>query len=466
MPNPLKPSAPRLGRHRTSPRDRYDAGRALRDSVPLEAHAEVPIGSARTEPLATLARQDQLRLDSLVPLRYGRMSRTPFTFLRGAAAVMASDLATMPSTELMVELCGDAHLGNFRWFMSPDRRLVFDLSDFDETLPGPFEWDLKRLATSVVVAARNNAFKRKECRAAVRATVQTYVETIGQASKLSPLELFYARLESEDVLTSIRRFGKSHGKWQKSVLGKAARKNSLRAFKKLTAVDEGKRVIVPDPPLVVRMEEELDGALARTRTVLKDYRDSLRREASVLLDQFAIVDVAHKVVGVGSVGTRCFIVLLEADDGTPLFLQLKEAVASVLEPYLGASAFGHAGQRVVEGQRLIQATSDSLLGWTTSLDDNIEFYVRQLWDGKGKIEVEDLWPERLALFGALCGKTLGLAHARSGDAMMVNGYIGDSKAFEKALVVFAESYADLTEQDHALLDDAVESGAIPVVLDL
>ncbi len=205
---------------------------------------------------------------------------------------------------------------------------------------------------------------------------------------------------------------------------------------------------------------------ARTRAVLNGYRDSLTLEASLLLDRFAVGDVALKVVGVGSVGTRCFIVLLEADDGTPLFLQLKEAVASVLEPYLGASAFGHSGQRVVEGQRLIQATSDSLLGWTTSLDDDTEFYVRQLWDGKGKIDVEDLWPERLALFGALCGKTLGLAHARSGDAMMISGYIGDGEAFEEALVAFAQSYADLTERDHALLGEAVGDGAIPVVLDL
>ena len=453
----------------TSPSARYDAGRSQRDAVPLEAHAELPADTDRADPLALLAQQDGNRLPEFVPLRYGRMSVTPFTFLRGAAAVMAGDLAAGASTDLKVELCGDAHLGNFRWYHAPDRELVFDLNDFDETLPGPFEWDVKRLVASITVAARNNGFSGKEARAATRAAMRCYREIIAETSELSPLDLYYYRFESEAALSDIEQHGKKHKKWKKEVLSKAARKNSLRALNKLTEVVEGRRVIVPDPPLIVRVDEELAAAESGEVSAFFDsYRESLPLRARTLIDRFSPVDVAMKVVGVGSVGTRCLILLLEADDGTPLFLQFKQAVASVLEPYLGASVYEQSGQRVVEGQRLIQATSDVLLGWARYQDEDgreVDFYFRQLWDGKGKIDVDELGPRRLEAFASICGKTLAFAHARSGDSMMIHGYIDDEN-FDDIMIEFARRYADCTEKDHAQLNAAIDDGAIEVVRDI
>ena len=423
---------------RAPPSARRDAGRAQRDTVPLEAHTEAAPQTNRIDPLTILARQDGSRLAELVPLRYGRMSRTPFTFLRGAAAVMASDLAAGARTDLRVELCGDAHLGNFRWYFAPSRELVFDLNDFDETLPGPFEWDVKRLAASITVAARANGFSAKKARAATKTAMRQYRKHIAKASELSPLDLYYYRFESEAALERIEKHGKGHRKWKQEVLEKATRNNSLRAFSKLTKVVDGRRRIVPDPPLIVRVDDEI--AAAETDAAaefLARYRDTLPLDRRMLLDRFSLVDVAKKVVGVGSVGTRCLIVLLEAGDGTPLFLQFKQATSSVLEAYLGATEFEQAGQRVVEGQRLIQATSDVLLGWARWRDGdgkNTDYYFRQLWDGKGKIDVEELGPERLKAFAGLCGKTLAFAHARSGDAMMIRGYIGEDKTFDKVMV--------------------------------
>lgn len=461
---------PTLPQFRTSPRDRYDAGRSRRETVPLESHADLVAEGNRKDPLSVLSQQDGSRLPELVPLRYGRMSRTPFTYLRGAAAVMASDLAAGPRTDIAVELCGDAHLGNFRWYNAPDRELVFDLNDFDETLPGPFEWDVKRLAASITVAARNSGFPRKKCWAATRNAMRRYRECIVETSELSPLDLYYYRFDSQTALERIDQHGREHRKWKKEVLEKAARKNSLRALKKLTSVVDGRRFIVPDPPLIVRAQgkharAESDEASA----FFERYRASLPLERRVLIDRFSPVDVARKVVGVGSVGTRCLILLLEAGDGTPLFLQFKQAVASVLEPHLGASAFEQSGQRVVEGQRLIQATSDVLLGWARWQDGDapaIDFYFRQLWDGKGKIDVEELGPRRLAAFTGLCGKALAFAHARSGDAMMIRGYLGGDETFDDVMVEYADRYADRTEADHTQLAAAIDERAIDVILDL
>jgi len=453
-----------------SPAVRYDAGRAQREHVPLEAHAELTADTDRADPLTVLAEQDQCRLPELIPLRYGRMSATPFTFLRGAAAVMASDLAAGVRTDLGVELCGDAHLGNFRWYHAPNRELVFDLNDFDETLPGPFEWDVKRLAASITVSARNNGFSGKDARASTRAAMRMYREFIAETSELSPLDLYYYRFESEVALEHIEQHGKKHKKWKQDVLGKASRKNSLRALNKLTEVIDGHRVIVPDPPLIVRIDEELAAVESDAVTnFFESYRETLPLETRVLIDRFSLVDVASKVVGVGSVGTRCLILLLEAGDGTPLFLQFKQAVASVLEPYLGASIFEQAGQRVVEGQRLIQATSDVLLGWARWQDEEkqpVDFYFRQLWDGKGKIDVDELGPKRLAAFASICGKTLAFSHARSGDAMMIRGYIGDDETFDDIMVEFADRYADRTEKDHVQLTEAIDDDAIEVVHDI
>ena len=455
---------------RAAPAERRDVGRSQRETVPLEAHVETAPRTGRTNPLTILAEQDKTRVAELIPIRYGRMSRTPFTFLRGAAAIMASDLAAGARTGLRVELCGDAHLGNFRWYCAPDRELVFDLNDFDETLPGPFEWDVKRLAASVAVSARANGFSSRQARDATRSAMRDYRSFIAEASELSPLALHYYRLGSQTALERIEQHGKKHRKWKQEVLEKAIRKNSLRAFDELTDVVDGRRIIVPDPPLIVRVDDVL--AAAESGAVgqfLERYRESLPLEARILLDRFALVDIAKKVVGVGSVGTRCLIVLLEAGDGTPLFLQVKQATSSVLEAHLGPSAFEQAGQRVVEGQRLIQATSDVLLGWARWQQpggEEIDFYLRQLWDGKGKIDIEELGPKRLAAYAGLCGKTLAFAHARSGDAMMIRGYIGDDETFDDVMVEYAERYADITERDLAQLSEAIDDGAIEVVRDI
>lgn len=472
MDSKLESINPYLAHFHAKPRDRQEEGRSRRDKVPLEAHAETLTGPKRSDPLTLLQKQneEQNRLPQLIPLRFGRMGFTPFTYLRGAAAVQASDLAAGPRTDLWVELCGDAHLGNFRWFNCPDRKPVFDLNDFDETLPGPFEWDVKRLAASITVAARNSGFPKKKCRAATRSALQNYREAIRDASELSPLDLFYYRFRADNALKRLARHGGENKKWMKGILAKAASKNSMRALKDLTAVVDGKRVIVPDPPRITRIDEELAGRRKEEiNHFFESYKETLALDRRVLIDRFSLVDVARKVVGVGSVGTQCLIVLLEADDGTPLFLQFKQATRSVLEQHLGRSAFKQSGQRVVEGQKLIQATSDRFLGWSRWTDKDgktVDFYFRQLWDGKGKITVEELGPSRLAAFAGLCGKTLAYAHARSGDAMMIRGYIGEDATFDDLLVEYADRYADCTEADHAQLQEAIRDGRVEAVCDL
>lgn len=463
---------PTLSHFHAPPRDRYEEGRARREAVPLESHAETPSGSLRLDPLQILQQQniDQNRVEQLIPLRFGRMSFSPFTYLRGAAAVQASDLSVGPRTDLWVELCGDAHLGNFRWFNCPDRRPVFDLNDFDETLPGPFEWDVKRLAASITVASRMNGFPKKKCQNATRTALRKYREAIKSASELNPLDLFYYRFRADNALARIAEHGGKHRRWKESILAKAARKNSMRALNDLTAIVDGHRVILPKPPCTMRIDEELAGRHRDEISQFFDsYKQSLPLDRRVLVDQFRLVDVARKVVGVGSVGTQCFIVLLEANDGTPLFLQFKQATKSVLEPYLGNSAFEHSGQRVVEGQRLIQATSDMFLGWSrwqSNHGNQIDFYFRQLWDGKGKILAEELGPTRLAIFAGLCGKTLAYAHARSGDPMMIRGYLGDDASFDDHLVEYADRYADCTWADHAQLESAIRDGQIQIQRDI
>ena len=317
---------------RAAPAGRCAAGRARREAVPLEAHVEAAAGAGRVDPLTILAEQEKTRLHDLIRLRYGRMSRTPFTFLRGSAAIMASDLAAGVRTDLQVELCGDAHLGNFRWYHAPTRDLVFDLNDFDETLPGPFEWDVKRLAASVTVAGRASGLTHEQARRATRSAMRDYRKFIAETSARNPLDLHYYRFESEGALERIGRHGKRHRKWKEAVLAKATRRNSLLALEKLTKVVKGRRMIVPDPPLIVRVDDEIAAAGARAvAECLDGYRQSLSLEHRLLFDRFALVDVARKVVGVGSVGTRCLIALFEAGDGTPLFLQLKQATSSVLE---------------------------------------------------------------------------------------------------------------------------------------
>jgi uncharacterized protein (DUF2252 family) len=470
MNNSIDPINPVLAHFHAPPRDRYDEGRSRLEAVPLESHAETAADGDRTDPLEILKQQNESRLQDLIPLRFGRMSYSPFTYLRGAAAVQASDLAAGPRTDLWVELCGDAHLGNFRWFNGPDRKPVFDLNDFDETLPGPFEWDVKRLAASITVAARFNGFSAKKCRSATRSAMRDYRRFMAEAAELNPLDLFYYRFRPEVALERIAHHGKKHREWKETVLSKAARKNSMRALKRLTAVVDGRRVIVPDPPRTVRVDEKLaEAELSDISKFFESYKQSLPLDRRLLIDQFSLIDVVRKVVGVGSVGTRCLILLLESDDGTPLFLQFKQAVKSVLEPYLGASVFEQSGQRVVEGQRVFQATSDMFLGWArweNEGEDDVDFYFRQLWDGKGKITAEELSPKRLENFAGLCGKSLAYAHARSGDAMMIHGYIGEDETFDDVMVEYADRYADRTEKDHGQLSSAIDDGVIEVIRDL
>ena len=448
-------------------KDRRREGEALRNEVPLDSHAEVPPPDERADPIALLTRQDESRLAELVPIRHGRMSATAFTFYRGAAAVMASDLSLVPRTSLQVQLCGDAHLSNFGVFNGPDRRLVFDLNDFDETLPGPFEWDVKRLAASIVVAGRNNDISERKAEAATRAAVAGYRRVINEIAGLDPLAVRYYRIEIEDMVAQL---DKKARKRSESATAKARRRNSLRAFDRLTETVDGRRRIVDDPPLLQRLGDHRQLDEDAVESFFGRYLDSLPLAWRRVLERFRIVDVAHKVVGVGSVGTRCLIVLLTTGDDEPLFLQFKEATKSVLEPYLGASEFALSGERVVQGQRLMQSASDVFLGWaqfeSPVADRTVDFYFRQLWDGKGSADVDAMGPNRLRIYAEVCGATLALAHGRTGDAAMIAGYLGDDETFDDAIGAFATAYADLNERDHAEHVAAIDSGRIEAVRDI
>lgn len=446
---------------------RQETGAAHRGVVPLESHADVPTAERGHDPIEILTGQDVARQAHLVPIRHGRMSATPFTFYRGAAAIMAADLATLPTTELQVQLCGDAHLSNFGIFNGPDRRLVFDLNDFDETIPGPFDWDVKRLAASVAIAGRNNEFSAKKRAAATLAAVRGYRETIANATMETPLKVHYQRLEVDELLAMLD--AKGQAKTTKSVT-KARGKNSLRAFKKLTEVVDGRRVIVADPPLITPVDRSLDGdAATMLRAFFLEYLDTLPRHRKDLLVRYHLADLAHKVVGVGSVGTACWIVLLMTGDDEPIFLQIKEATTSVLEPYVGASEFAQAGERVVEGQRIMQASGDIFLGWARHADASgveRDYYFRQLWDGKGSADIEQMGPKRLRNYAWFCGCALALAHARSGDPALISGYLGEDDTFDQAIASFAEAYADLNETDHAAHDAAIAAGRIEANRDI
>jgi uncharacterized protein (DUF2252 family) len=381
---------------------------------------------------------------------------------------MAADLAAGPRTDLHVQLCGDAHLSNFGLFSSPERRLVFDVNDFDETLPGPFEWDVKRLAASVVVAGRNNGLDAKANRRIVRASTAAYRRAIARASAKDPLEVFYYKLDFDQLTDELGRSTKDRKRIDKT-RKKAARKNSLGAFAKLTDIVDGRRVIVSNPPLIVALtDDERDSEMSLVEAFFDDYRATLYGDRRQLLDQYSLSDLARKVVGVGSVGTRCLIALFESGDGQPLFLQVKEATASVLEAHLGPSGFDQAGQRVVDGQRIIQATPDALLGYARFERKNqtLDFYLRQLWDGKASAEVETMTTEILQRYAETCGAALARAHARSGDAAMIDGYLGDDDTFDRAIAAFAEAYADRTERDYAELTADVDAGLIEVVRDI
>jgi len=449
---------------------RAAAGLQRRTTVPLEAHAELALPADRASAVSILHAQDASRVQDLVPIRYGRMLATPFTFLRGSAAVMAADLATGPRTDLHVQLCGDAHLSNFGVFASPERTRVFDVNDFDETLPGPFEWDVKRLAASVIVAGRNNGLNARANRRIARATVAQYRAVLKTAAAADPLAAFYYRINVDELLAKLPVTKQDRQRLEKG-RKKAASRTSLGALSKLTDIVDGRRVIVSQPPLVVRLDDEARHTeTQRIEAFFDAYRTTLNADRRRLLDRYALTDLAHKVVGVGSVGTRCLIALFESGDGEPLFLQIKEAVPSVLEAHLGPSEYDQAGQRVVNGQRLVQATPDSFLGWARwrsgkKDEPPIDFYVRQLWDGKQSAAVETMAPDALERYARACGAALARAHARSGDASEIAGYLGDDDTFDRVIATFAEAYADLTEKDYADLLTAVKDGQIKVVRD-
>jgi uncharacterized protein (DUF2252 family) len=453
-----------------TPEERAALGKAARAKVPRTLHAALEISSER-DPVAYLQEQDASRVPELVPIKYGRMLVSAFTFYRGAANIMAHDLEASPRSGLNVQLCGDAHLSNFGGFASPDRALIFDLNDFDETHPGPFEWDVKRLAASFEIAGRDRGFTDAERRDAVLAVGRAYRESMREFALMSNLGVWYARLTAEEIAARLRA---AKAKRQEKALtkgaAKAQTKDSMKAFNKLTTVVDGELRIVSDPPLIVPIEELAEGATREAITeelmgVFRTYRRSLQGDRRVLVESFRYVDLARKVVGVGSVGTRAWIMLmLGRDDEDPLFLQIKEAQASVLEPMLGKSKFRNHGQRVVEGQRLMQAASDIFLGWIRNPAgiDGVarDFYVRQLWDWKTSADLDTVVPQGLVLYAYMCGWTIARAHARSGDRIAIASYLGKGDVFERAMADFATAYADLNQRDYDAVVKAVRDGRI------
>jgi uncharacterized protein (DUF2252 family) len=455
-----------------TPAERVVRGKAARAEVPRDSHAVFDPPSDRADPIALLEEQARLRVPELVPVRWGRMLVSPFTYYRGAALPMASDLATTPVSGLAVQACGDAHLSNFGLFGSAERRLMFDVNDFDETLPGPWEWDVKRLAASLEVASRENQFPAKQRREIVMAAAFQYRQAMRNFAGMTSLEVWYAHADIDQLRA---QFDTQLRARQKKVLdkglAKARTRDSMEQLAKLTRMVDGRPRIISEPPLLVpvdelipaeqdrvSMEEEIKGLLAQ-------YQRTLETDRRYLFQQFNFCDMARKVVGVGSVGTRCWIVLmLGRDDSDPLFLQVKEAEASVLGRFVGASKYANQGQRVVAGQRLMQAASDIFLGWQrikAGLDGRTrDFYVRQLRDWKFSVDIETMIPEGLRMYGALCGWTLARAHARSGDRIAIASYLGNSDIFDRAVTKFAAAYADQNERDYQSLVDAVASGRI------
>jgi len=436
----------------------YAEGKALRAKVPRESHAEWKAGADRPDPVELLERSSAGRMPELIPIRYGRMMQTPFTFFRGAAAIMARDLSVTPAAGIRVQSCGDCHLVNFGGFATPERRIIFDINDFDETLPAPFEWDVKRLAASFIVAARNNGFKPRQARETALACVASYRKRMAKFAGMRTLKVWYATIDAEAVLASTSDAERRQAVRKRfdSALKKSVPEDD---FPKLTELKGGRPVIRDNPPLIFHqqgMEEE--GWRERIEHAFQAYRSTLPDDRRVLVDRYQVVDIAVKVVGVGSVGTRCSVMLLMAGQGDSLFLQVKEARESVLEPYAGKSIYDNRGQRVVIGQRLMQSASDIFLGWTQT--DVGHFYVRQLKDAKIKPLVETQPPELAKEYGALCGWALARAHAKAGDSARIAGYLGKSAVFDEAIADFAVAYADQNERDHAALKVAVGNGRL------
>ncbi len=457
-----------------APADRAAQGRSCRSQTPRSSHAALAPRAERIDPIALLEEQAAERVPELVPIRYGRMSASPFAFYRGAAYVMASDLAGTPQTGIAVQLCGDAHLANFGGFASAERQLLFDLVDFDETLPGPWEWDVKRLAASAAVAGRGNGFKAKQRTAIVRQLVSRYRQAIREFAAMGDLDVWYARASISEVQEVVRsNASRRQSRQFDKMVTKGRRKDSARAFAKLAVKGNGDAHIRADPPLIVPIADLPDRRGARAleqdaRRLLSSssYLSSLPGDRRRLLERYRYADLARKVVGVGSVGTRCWVILLLGRDSSdPLFLQAKEAPRSVLERYVGRSKHSNQGQRVVEGQRVMQAASDIFLGWLRepiSLEDPTprDYYVRQLWDSKISADTAAMRSSDMARYAGLCAWTLARAHARSGDSIAIASYLGSSDAVDRAIAEFAEAYADQNERDYAALLDAIRTGRL------
>jgi len=455
--------------------ERREVGKAARKRMPRSNLEGWGPASDRQDPVALLEEQDATREPDLVPVRHGRMMVSPFTFYRGGAKIMAADLATLPRAGLEVQLCGDAHLSNFGVYASPERTLLFDLNDFDETLPGPFEYDVARLSASFVVAARDNGFTEAVARGTATRSVSAYREAMADFSQMSTLDVWYSRLDAEEVIARGIAGAKKHrqkiaSKAEKA-LAKARTKDSLQALSKLTEVSDGQRRIVSEPPVIVPLrdlaatfgvsDEEVQEGL---HSLLRAYRSTLPDDRRRLLERYELVDVARKVVGVGSVGTRAWIALFRGrDDEDPLFLQVKQATRSVLEDHLPKSRFRQPGERVVQGQRMMQAASDIFLGWTKGVRDDIFYYWRQLRDMKGSAVIEEQDPQTMTYYASVCGWTLARAHARSGDAVAIAAYLGSSDRFDRAMTDFAVRYADQNERDYAEFVEAVRSGRLEAV---
>jgi len=491
--------------------DRKARGSQARDGAPLSSHTKWSPATDRPDPVALLEEQNLTREPDLVPVRHGRMMASPFTFYRGAAKIMAADLAGTPVAGLEAQLCGDAHLSNFGAFASPERRLLFDLNDFDETLPGPFEYDVKRMAASFTIAARNNGFSAAEARAATLASVRAYREAMAEFARMRTMDVWYAHLDEDELRAGIRdavagvaqqdkaaRKQEKAGKQAKApkkpekagrpdekgakaaklaqkqaekTLEKAHTRDSLQALSKLGELVNGAYRIVSQPPVVVPARDlaatyglSPDDVVPALHDQFRAYRQTLQHDRRELLERFEIVDAARKVVGVGSVGTRAFIVLLQGRDAQdPLFLQIKEATASVLEPYVRKSRYRQHGERVVQGQRMMQAASDIYLGWTKGLDVRRNFYWRQLRDMKGSAIVEEMRPLGLTYYAQICGWTLARAHARSGDPVAIAEYLGETDAFDQSITDFSERYAEQNERDYQAFVNAVTSGRLEAV---
>ena len=465
--------SPKVGK--LSRAERKQRGKEARRTTPVEALAEH--NSTGRDPIDLLETQAATRVRELIPLRYGRMSASAFAFYRGSALVMADDLSRSPRTDLRTQLCGDAHMSNFGMYATPERKLVFDINDFDETYPGPFEWDVKRLVASLAVAAAGNDFSTKQRRRITQACAREYRETMARQARAGNLAVYYTHVDTGTGFDGLYKRGDSAMKKRiNAALKKAKTRDSLQALSKLTELVDGKRRIISTPPLVVPLEELVSGdKLAAVneelRSRLRLYRETLAWDRRLLLDQFDMIEVARKVVGVGSVGTLAWIVLMEGvDNGDPLFLQVKQAQPSVLKAYVDGPSIEHEGQRVVHGQRLLQATSDIFLGYQKNLETDLAprdfYYVRQLRDGKGSVVVEEQPPEGMLLYGQLCGRVLAYAHARSGDRVAIAGYIGSSSRFEEALTEFSESYLKQTLLDHSKLVKAIADNRITAQADV